>query len=106
MATNPITLYPGGDQPVTPNLKLALNNMSLTSGNNFEIIDSVFGKGIQVNGTVINGPNFVNSASVTFGVVGSTVSLTAAGGGSGAWATLTGNLRKTQVIPWDGPTIG
>jgi hypothetical protein len=43
MSTNPITLYPGGDDPVTPNLKLALKNMSLTTANNFEIIDASVG---------------------------------------------------------------
>ncbi len=27
-------------------------------------------------------------------------------GGSGAWASLTGDMTETQVAPWDGPTVG
>jgi hypothetical protein len=76
----PITLYPGGDDPVTPNLKLALKNMSLTTGNNFEIIDSAFGavgSPIKINGSVVANPNFVNSSSATFSVIGNNVSIIA-----------------------------
>jgi hypothetical protein len=93
---SPITLYPGGDDPVTPNLKLALKNMSLTTGNNFEILDAAFGTGIQVNGSVVNSPNFVNSASATFSVVGSNVSITAAGG-----AGISGAPAAGEVAYWN-----
>jgi hypothetical protein len=64
---NPITLYPGGDQPVTPNLKLALNNMSLTSGNNFEILDAAIGAGPLGNvvGNPTTGALTINGSSLT-----------------------------------------
>jgi hypothetical protein len=35
-----VTLYPGGDNPVTPNLGLALWDMSMTMAENFELLDS------------------------------------------------------------------
>ena len=64
-------LYPAGDYPVTPNLGLALWDMSMTMAENFELLDAAVGHG-----------------------------------GSGAWASLTGNMTETQVAPWDGPTVG
>jgi hypothetical protein len=75
----------------------------------FVLIDTAFGSlstNIDINGVAVPNPNFVDSASVTFSVVGSNVHATAAGVGSGAWATLTGDLTETQVIPWDGATPG
>ncbi|MGA2886232.1 MAG: hypothetical protein ABSE80_13975, partial [Halobacteriota archaeon] len=94
-----------------------------------------FGSAVRINGSVISNPNFINSATVTFSTVGSNVSATAVAsggvssfigrtgvvvavgtdyaafyapisGGSSAWASLTGDLTETQVIPWDGPTPG
>jgi hypothetical protein len=37
------------------------------------------GSGIKINGSVINNPNFTNSASATFGIVGSNITITASG---------------------------
>src|ERR1700676_4630903 len=72
-------LYPGGDNPVTVNLGLALYDMSYEMAENFIILDAAIGsESVQINGTVIPNVNFVNSVSVTFSVVGSNVSATAA----------------------------
>jgi len=100
-------LYPGGDNPVTVNLGLALYDMSYEMAENFIILDAAIGSGssVRINSAVIPNVNFVNSATVTFSVVGSNVSAMAASGGA-AWASLTGDLTETQVIPWDGGTVG
>jgi hypothetical protein len=80
-----VTLYPGGDNPVTPNLGLALWDMSLTMAENFEILDSSVAAGsLKVNGTTVTAPNLVNSATATLSVVGSNISIATTGvpGGS------------------------
>ena len=38
--------------------------------------------------------------------IGPAVTFIAGGGGSSAWSSLTGDLAETQVIPFDGSTIG
>jgi hypothetical protein len=82
-------IYPSGDHQVTPNLGLGLWGTNEVVDENFILLDTAFGSvGIlMVNGSVVNNPNFVNSASVTLSVVGSNISLTAAtstpGGSSG-----------------------
>jgi hypothetical protein len=102
-------IYPGGDEQQTLNLGLATWGMDEVLAQNMILIDAFaagpFGSAVRINGAVISNPNFVNSATVTFSVVGSNVSATAAAGSS-AWANLTGDLTETQVIPWDGPTPG
>jgi len=100
-------IYPGGDAQYSNNLGLALWGADEVVVENFLLIDAAIGSGssVRINGAVIPNVNFVNSATVTFSVVGSNVSATAAAGSS-AWASLTGDLTETQVIPWDGPTVG
>src|ERR1700675_3989319 len=96
----------------TPNLGLSLYDISVVEAQNFIILDSTIATivaaetVVSINGAVFQTPNFVNSASVTFTTVGNNVSATASGGGTGAWATLTGDLTETQAIPWDGPIVG
>src|ERR1700676_1216629 len=102
----PITLYPGGDDPVTPNLKLTLKNMSLTTGNNFEILDAAFGTvGIQVNGSGVTSPNFVNSTSATFSVVGNSISIAAGGSPGGSDTSIqfnnAGAFGGSSNLAWD-----
>jgi hypothetical protein len=79
--------YSGSSNPITPNLGLSLIGMDPIIAEDFVLIDTAFGgvgSSIRVNGSVVNNPNFVNSGSVTFSVIGSNISLTAAGsGGSG-----------------------
>jgi hypothetical protein len=80
-----IDIYPGGDHQITPNLGLGLWGTDEVTSDNFILIDTAFGTvsgSIKVNGSVVNSPNFINSASVTFSVVGSNISLTAASGGT------------------------
>jgi hypothetical protein len=76
----PITLYPGGDDPVTPNLKLALKNMSLTTGNNFEIIDAAIGS--------TPGPFISSNPTATQTVAGTTEELILDNTNSGTGPTL------------------
>jgi hypothetical protein len=102
-------IWPGGDHQYSNNLGLSLWGADPVVIENFLTIDTAFvalTTNIDINGVAVPNPNFVNSASVTFSVVGSNVHATAAGGGSGAWASLTGDLTETQVIPWDGSTPG
>ncbi len=78
-------IYPVGDHQLSPNLGLGLWGTDEVTTDNFLLIDAAFGSvggGIKINGSVVTNPNFVNSASVTFGVVGSNISLTASGGGT------------------------
>jgi len=84
-------IYPGGDAQYSPNLGLALWGTDEVTTENFLLIDAAVGAGssVRINGTVIPNVNFVNSASVTFAVSGSNVSLTASGSGSTAWSSLT-----------------
>ena len=71
---------------------------------------------VSINGVSVASPNFVNSASVTFTVFGSTISLTAAGGGAvtsvfgrtGAVAATSGDYGVAQITgaaPTASPTF-
>jgi hypothetical protein len=95
-------IYPAGDEQQTLNLGLATWGMDEVLAQNMILIDA---SAVKINGSLISNLNFVNSASVTFSVVGSNVSATSITGAA-AWATLTGDLTENQVIPWDGPIIG
>lgn len=74
--------YPG--ITVTPNLGLSLIGMDEVVAEDFILIDAFAGGvsgSVEVNGVVVNDPNFVDSASAVFSVVGSNISITASGGG-------------------------
>ena len=78
-------IWPGGDHQYSNNLGLALWGADPVVIENFLTIDAAFGSissAIDINGVAVPNPNFVDSASVTFTVVGSNVHATAAGGGS------------------------
>lgn len=78
----PTPYYPG--ITLTPFLGLSLIGMDEVVAQDFILIDAfaeAAGASIEVNGSVVNSPNFTDSATVTFTVVGSNISLTAAGGG-------------------------
>jgi hypothetical protein len=76
-------IYPGGDAQYSNNLGLALWGADEVVVENFLLIDAAIGSGssVRINGSVISNPNFINSATVTFSVVGSNVSATAASPG-------------------------
>jgi hypothetical protein len=99
--------YPG-EYPITPNLLLGLWGMDEAVAIDFIKIDQYLGAlktSIDVNGVPVTSPNFINSGTATFSVVGSDVSVTVIAGAA-KWADLLGDLTETQVIPWDGPTPG
>jgi hypothetical protein len=78
--------YSGSSNPITPNLGLSLIGMDPIIAEDFVLIDMAFGSigsSIKVNGSIVNNPNFVDSASISFNVLGSNISLTAGSGGSG-----------------------
>lgn len=54
---------------------------------------------LKINGAVVDNPNFTNSASLTWTIVGSTITGTAAGGGSGAsiWTNDNGTISATST---------
>jgi hypothetical protein len=84
-------------------LLLSTDDMPSTIANNFVILDSGT---LKVNGAAVpTPPNFINTPSVTFtaDVHGNVSAISVS---SSVWASLTGDLTETQVIPWDGPTIG
>ena len=82
-------IYPAGDAQYSTNLGLALWGADEVVVENFLLIDAAIGSGssVQINGAVIPNVNFVNSATVTFSVVGSNVSATAASGGTPGGST-------------------
>src|SRR5271157_3943114 len=101
--------YLQSSDPITANLGLSLKGMDPIVAEDLYLIDQAFGSvggTVDVNGTPVPNPNFVNSVTAVFSVVGSNISIAASGGGSSAWAALTGDLTETQVIPFDGGTIG
>jgi hypothetical protein len=88
-----ITLYPGGDNPVTPNFGLALYDMSYEMALNMIIIDTYLGSGgggspVKVNGSTVLNPNFNGTTpaapggntNVVFQVSGSNISAYAPSG--------------------------
>ena len=67
---------------------------------------SIF-SGATQNWNLILPPNPGTSGQVlTTNGTGVSYWSTVSGGGGNAWATLTGDLTETQIIPWDGPTVG
>ena len=75
--------YLKSSNPITPNLGLSLKGMDAIVAEDFVLIDTAIGGGgtaIQVNGAVIPAANFIDSATVTFTVLGSNVSAHAAAG--------------------------
>lgn len=76
-------IFPAGDGQYSQNLGLALWGADEVVIENFLLIDAAFGSvggSVNVNGVAVPAPaNFINSATVTFSVVGSNISLTASG---------------------------
>jgi hypothetical protein len=92
-------IYPAGDAQYSANLGLSLWGADEVVVENFLLIDAAFGSvsgSVKVNGVTVPSPNFINSASVTFGVVGSNISLTATGGGGGSSVYLGRPLRPQE----------
>ena len=95
--------YPG--MTTTPNLGLSLIGMDEVTAEDFVILDAFAGGvsgSIEINGSVVENPNFVDSATVTFSVLGSNISLTAVGGGgsgSGLNIPTAGTTSPTPVFP-------
>lgn len=109
-----VPYYPGA--LYTPKLGLGLFGQDEVLAENFVILDSAFGGGssINVNGTLVVSPNLnstlpsapAGKSNVIWQVdINGNVSAYASTASS-AWATLTGDLTETQVIPFDGPTVG
>jgi hypothetical protein len=76
--------YLQSSDPITANLGLSLKGMDPIVAEDFYLIDAAFGSvggSVSINGVSVPSPNFVNSASVTFAVVGSNISLTAGSSG-------------------------
>lgn len=81
----PFTLpnYYPGPYPITPNLNLELSGMDEAVAVDFIKIDEAFGSvsgSVSVNGSIVNSPNFKNSATATFSVSGSDITIAASGG--------------------------
>jgi len=111
-----VPYYPGS--LYTPNLGLALYSVDSIIAENFVILDTAYGAGssIFVNGTLVESPNLNGTLPAApsgksnviwqYDSNGNVSAYTTGGGGTGAWATLTGDMTETQVAPWDGPTVG
>jgi len=99
-------IYPGGDEQVTPNLGLATWGMDEVLAENMILLDAAIGsESVRINGTIIPSVNFVNSATVTFSVVGSNVSATAVTGGTGTVTSFSsGNLSPLFTTSVATPT--
>ena len=107
-----VPYYPGA--LYTPKLGLGLFGQDEVLADNFVILDAAFGSGssINVNGSLVISPNLnstlpsapAGKSNVVWQVdINGNVSAYAS---TAAWATLTGDLTETQVIPWDGATVG
>jgi hypothetical protein len=121
---NPIgpgTTFPTKYPPAgpTPFLHLSTFDMSTTLAMDMWLIDRAFGNGssINVNGVLVQHPNLNNTTpvapagytNVIFQVDSNgniSAYYSASAPSSSAWAALTGDLTETQVIPFDGPTVG
>jgi len=102
----------------TPFLHLSTFDMSATLAMDMWLIDRAFGNGssIDVNGVLVQHPNLNNTTpappvgdtNVIFQVDsnGNISAFTAAATFIETWAGLTGDLKESQVIPFDGPTVG
>jgi Chaperone of endosialidase len=101
--------YVESSDPITPNLGLSLAGADPLVAENFYLIDTAFGTisaTVDVNGVAVPAPaNFVNSASVTFSVVGSNISLTATGGGGGAVSSVSNADGTLTISPTTGAVI-
>src|ERR1035437_10157998 len=86
---------------ITPNLGLALYSVDEIIADNFIILDAFAGtaQSIQVNGTVIPQTNFIDSATVTFTVVGSNVTANAAAGFSDINGVPVANPNFNDLLP-------
>src|ERR1019366_544128 len=76
--------YLQSSNPITPNLGLSLKGMDSVVAEDFVLIDTFAGLSgnIKINGAVIPLTNLINSATVTFTVVGSNVTANAVAGSS------------------------
>jgi hypothetical protein len=113
-----VNLYPGGDQPVTPNFGLALYGMELEMAYNFLIIDANLGGGgggsVHVNGSSVTNPNFNGTTpaapggntNVTFQVSGSNISayVPSAGGSGTVTSFSAGNIGSIITTSVATPT--
>lgn len=100
--------YGESSEPITPNLLLNLWGMDPIVAEDFVKIDTAFGSvsgSVKVNGVAVPSPNFINSASVTFGVVGSNISLTATGGGGGSGTVTSVGLTMPGIFSVSGSPI-
>lgn len=102
----------------TPFLHLSTFDMSATLAMDMWLIDRAFGNGssIDVNSVLVQHPNLNNTTpaapagdtNVIFQVDsnGNVSAYVTAATFIETWAGLTGDLTETQVIPFDGPTVG
>ncbi len=81
---------------------------------NMALIDAALGhagSSVSVNSASVANPNFVNSATVTFSVTGSSVSATATVVGGAylplAGGTMSGNINLNEnLLVWENPSLG
>ena len=102
----------------TPFLHLSTFDMSSTLAMDMWLIDRAYslGSSIGVNGVLVQHPNLNNTTpapplgdtNIVFQADnnGNVSAYYVPGTSSSAWASLTGDLTETQVIPFDGPTVG
>ena len=95
-----VPYYPG--ITVTPNLGLSLISVDEVVADNFVLIDAFAGGGgggsVSVNGSVVDNPNFKDSATATFSVSGSDITITTSGGFTNPMTTL-GDLIYENATP-------
>lgn len=93
--------YPG--ITITPNLGLSLVGMDEVVAEDFILLDAFAGGvsgSIEVNSSVVNSPNFIDSASATFSVSGSNISITVSGSeGSGISIPTAGTVSPSPAFP-------
>jgi len=101
----PTPYYPG--ITVTPNLGLSLIGMDEVVAEDFILIDAFAGGvsgSIEVNGVLVNNPNFVDSTTAVFSVVGSDISITASGGTGTVTSFSSGDLSPLFTTSVADPT--
>src|SRR5271157_4739345 len=99
--------YLQSSDPITANLGLSLKGMDPIVAEDLYLIDQAFGSvggTVDVNGTPVPNPNFVNSATAVFSVVGSNISIAASGGVGTVTGFSAGNLSPIFTTSVATPT--
>ena len=85
--------------------RLAAGSLAIGNGTAGDFSGSLKLTGLSVQGALTDGAASTGTSGYLLSSTATGVKWIAAPSGT-TWAALTGDLTETQVIPWDGPTVG